>query len=98
MTKFEYAMLLLSEECSEVEQRVTKLLRFGQHEVQKNQSDDNLTRLKYELSDLMNVIKYIKLEFGIDLLDYPETNKLEKINKWIEYSRNLGTIDKEADV
>lgn len=48
---------ILIEECAEVQQRATKLLRFGVTEVQPGQPYDNRDRLSHEVGDLMCVIR-----------------------------------------
>jgi hypothetical protein len=40
-------------EAGQAQQRATKLLRFGVHEVQPGQPDDNATRLGMEVGDLL---------------------------------------------
>lgn len=47
---------LLIEECAEVIQRATKLLRFGVEEVQPGQPLDNADRLSLEIGDALEVI------------------------------------------
>lgn len=46
----------LIEECAEVIQRATKMLRFGAHEVQPGQDKDNSVRLALEIGDLEYMI------------------------------------------
>lgn len=47
---------ILIEECAEVQQRATKMLRFGVREVQPGQPDDNRRRLGLEIGDLRYMI------------------------------------------
>jgi len=49
-------MVILIEECTEVQQRATKLLRFGAGEIQPGQLLDNIYRLSLEIGDLLEVI------------------------------------------
>lgn len=56
-TPYERELLeILIEECAEVQQRATKMLRFGVEEVQPGQPLDNRTRLSEEVGDLMHMI------------------------------------------
>jgi precorrin-6x reductase len=56
-TAFEAELLtILIEECAEVQQRATKVLRFGIDEIQPGQFADNTQRLSYEVGDLLAVI------------------------------------------
>lgn len=88
MTKKEYLLTVLIEECAEVAQRACKALRFGLDEVQPGQSDNNLRRLERELADLMAVSD----ELGLMILIKDKAEKLEKLNKYMDYSRELGII------
>lgn len=50
-------LTILIEECMEVAQRATKMLRFGVNEVQPGQDLDNAERLSVEVGDLLAVIR-----------------------------------------
>lgn len=49
---------ILIEECAEVQQRATKMLRFGVDEIQPGQPDSNLKRLSDEVGDLKAMIEH----------------------------------------
>lgn len=49
-------LTILIEECAEVQQRATKLLRFGATEIQSNQDLTNVERLSLEIGDLQFMI------------------------------------------
>lgn len=49
-------LTILIEECAEVQQRATKLLRFGRDEVQPGQKKTNAYRLSEEIADLETMI------------------------------------------
>lgn len=49
-------LALIVEECAEVQQRATKMLRFGVAEIQPGQQLTNAARLSQELGDLMAVL------------------------------------------
>jgi hypothetical protein len=56
-TAFEAELLtILIEECAEVQQRATKILRFGVDEIQLGQPHDNTQRLSIEVGDLLAVV------------------------------------------
>ena len=59
-------LIIMIEECAEVAQRATKMLRFGVDETQPGQPYDNATRLGHELGDLMAVIEQC---VGADLVE-----------------------------
>lgn len=46
---------IVIEECAEVIQRVTKLLRFGPTEIQPGQPYDNAYRVGFEFGDLLEI-------------------------------------------
>jgi len=96
MTKPEYLLVCLAEECVEVAQRATKALRFGLDEVQPGQELTNKQRLLYELCDLQAVVERLINESLLpdDMLQCQSMidAKNAKLDKFIEYSRKLGTL------
>lgn len=57
-TPFEREILeILIEECAEIIQRATKMLRFGVNEVQPGQGFDNAARLSHEVGDMAKVLE-----------------------------------------
>jgi phosphoribosyl-ATP pyrophosphohydrolase len=48
-------LTILIEECAEVQQRATKLLRFGATEIQPGQEKTNSERLANEIGDLVHM-------------------------------------------
>lgn len=66
-TPFERELLeILIEECAEVQQRATKMLRFGVLEVQPGQDLDNAARLSLEVGDLKKIIDKCRWNSLID--------------------------------
>lgn len=64
-TEYERELLhVLIEECAEVQQRATKMLRFGVQEIQPGQPLTNRARLSIECGDL-TVIGDMCLEAGL---------------------------------
>jgi len=57
-------LTILIEECAEVQQRATKLLRFGRDEVQAGQELTNAARLSKELGDL-EVLVAMAVDVGL---------------------------------
>ena len=53
-------LVILAEECAEVAQRVSKLLRFGADEIQPDQPDTNAARLGFEVGDLQVMVDLAK--------------------------------------
>lgn len=77
-------LLITQEECAEVTQAVSKILRFGmtsEHPVTKIKNKDHLTE---EVGDLLAMIE-IMVEFKIldqELLSQACANKKQKLLKW----------------
>lgn len=92
MTKIEYLLQCLSEECAEVIQACSKANRFGLDSTYRGPS--NLELLNGEISDLLGVIEILK-EYGIDINsnDIEAINlKKEKVQRFMEYSKNIGIL------
>lgn len=98
MTTKEYLFLCLMEECNEVSQITSKSLRFGLDEVYRTQPLTNRERLMVEFADLIAVYKVL-VEEGLlpdfDTLDFwiNVNSKKAKIEKYLQYSKDLGIVD-----
>jgi hypothetical protein len=82
MTNFKQAeqLIILMEECSEVQQSASKILRFGSQA-------DAIERLAMEMGDLLGIMEWITKEFDInpdDLIQYAKM-KQDKMLKWTSY-------------
>jgi NTP pyrophosphatase (non-canonical NTP hydrolase) len=60
-------LTMLIEECAEIQQRATKLIRFGRDEIQEGQDLTNAQRLADEILDFMLVLGFVK---ELNLVDY----------------------------
>ena len=87
LTREQYLLGCLGEECAEVAQRASKAVRFGMNEVQPGQELNNRQRLEYELSDLISVC----LMLGIKIAPNPE--KATKVEKYMKLSRERGILE-----
>lgn len=77
---------ILIEECSEVIQRATKLLRFGAKEIQPGQPLTNSERLSLEIGDLNTMIDECK-ELGLVHPEYVlegEVRKQDQLKKFLQ--------------
>lgn len=88
MNELEYLLFTLSEECDESGQRASKAARFGMSEIQPGQPLDNKRRLEIEVADIIGVARMLKL----DIREEDIQAKIAKVTKYMEYSRNLGTL------
>lgn len=90
----EHLLICLAEECAEVQHRITKILRFGLHEVQPGQPLDNEQRLIYELRDMFGVLELLH-ENGIPVMRGNWDMVLEKkakVLKFMAYAQEQGTL------
>jgi hypothetical protein len=95
MTRAEHLLWILAEECAEVAQRASKAARFGLEEVQPGQALTNAQRTKAEMVDLVAVWGKLCQEGLVEpiRIDDPGIEaKQEKIEKYLEYSRDCGTL------
>jgi hypothetical protein len=98
MTNTEYMLVYLAEECAEIAEqaskiaiRASKALRFGLDEVQAGEIRDNSKRLYAELGELLAVAE-LAADLGIITPDDIDRKK-EKVEKYKELSRRLGTLE-----
>lgn len=96
MNNREYLLASLGEEAGEVTQAVGKALRFGllDSNIKDPDSGTNWVKLRQEVHDLVAVYAMLCEEFG----EVPELDrellekKKEKVKKWQEYARSVGTL------
>jgi NTP pyrophosphatase (non-canonical NTP hydrolase) len=77
-------MNILSEECAEVIQAISKCHRFGMDNAKPGKPKTNREHLEEELGDLLAMVD-IMLEKDIikqDSLNTAKINKIEKLKKW----------------
>jgi NTP pyrophosphatase (non-canonical NTP hydrolase) len=77
-------MNILSEECAEVIQAISKCHRFGMDNVKPGKPKTNREHLEEELGDLLAMVD-IMLDHGVithDSLEVAKKAKVEKLKKW----------------
>jgi hypothetical protein len=87
-------MEILIEECLEVGQRGTKMLRFGAQEIQPGQPLDNIARLSQEIGNLQHMIK---LAAQLNLVDWDHIgegiiDKKKQLAKYMQHQRDEGSV------
>ena len=94
MTREEHLLTIVAEECNEVAQRATKALRFSLEEIEPGQEHTNRERLFQEFGDLIAVLRMLFPE-DFDHIPFTEwqKNKQEKVERYLEYSEFLGTVN-----
>lgn len=88
MNELEYLLMVVAEECGEVAQRASKAARFGLSEIQPGQPDDNKRRLERELADLVATAELL----GLTIREEDKAAKIEKLKKFMAYSREKGLL------
>jgi hypothetical protein len=96
MNETEHLLTVLSEECAEVSQRVSKALRFGLAEVQPGQTMTNAERIVEEIVDFHASVQML-IRAGAIRIDDEEfmaaqRRKVEKVERFMEYARSQGAI------
>lgn len=77
-------LIILIEECAEVAQRATKMLRFGVEEIQPEQPDTNRLRLSDEAGDLYALLEKC-LEENLICGERMRFTQIAKMNKLAKY-------------
>jgi hypothetical protein len=96
MNQIEYVLTCVIEECNELAQRACKIQRFGLTEIQPGQEKNNAERLIEEWYDLVGSMMFLR-----NICDVPPGDlnapltKIEKIRKYMKYSKEKGTLTEE---
>lgn len=94
MNRTEHLLEILSEECAEVIQRVSKANRFGLTEIQPGQAFTNAERICQEICDMYAVIEMLEgcgaLQGVIDV-DHIQAKKA-KVKEFMEYAETCGVL------
>jgi hypothetical protein len=94
MTRQEQLLTIAMEECAEVQQRLSKILRFGLLEVQPGQTQTNLDRLYEEFYDLRAVLGMCGFDVWTNTpaSQTAEGTKIQKVERYLRYSAACGTL------
>lgn len=98
MNKQEYLLTVLSEELSEVQQEISKILRFG-----PDSKDDrpggklttNSENMEIEFMEALSVLDMIR---GLGISEQPKNfaairkDKIARVNRYLKISENIGTL------
>lgn len=92
MTRTEHLLVILMEECAEIQKEASKALRFGLDDHHPDY-ESNRKRLANEMADFMGIVEMLQDENDLELIDYEKVNaKKIKVEKYLEYSKNCGTL------
>jgi NTP pyrophosphatase (non-canonical NTP hydrolase) len=97
----QFLLTKLAEECNEVAQRALKQQQFGRYEKQPGQEKTNSQRLFEEIIDLTTVISLLEKAGELPVISLNECEdradaKIKKIQKYRQYSQNLGYVEPET--
>lgn len=96
MSKEQFLLTKLAEECSEVAKAALKAQQFGLNEINPYTGINNLTRLQDELDDLHAAVKMLNECEQSEFLytrNVPYINsKIYKVEKFLAYSQDLGKV------
>lgn len=94
MNLLQYYLGLLTEECNEVGQISSKCSRFGLLEQCPGLDQNNKARLHGEINDLLAVVEVLneKFDFGFKPDPVAISDKRIKMEKYLHYSIELGTV------
>lgn len=83
------ALALLAEECAEVVQSVTKILRHGLHSCHPDGGEDNMVMLSQEVGDLLAAVEIAEANGVIHHEDMRQAmhTKLRRVVKYLHHAR-----------
>jgi len=94
MTREEYLLIILSEECAEVIHAVSKALRFGLNDYHPATLITNKENIEKELNDLGGIIELLRSEYVLDTSDPTlRFQKIERIEQYLQYSKKVGKLE-----
>lgn len=109
MTETEYLLICLSEELAEVQQEISKCLRFTPNHRPPQYSTTNIERVRLEIADVYAIVKMLHNQ-GVDAgiyippaseipLDqlYRMEDKICRTKRLFEVSEKLGVLNACAD-
>ncbi len=94
MNTIEYSLVKVIEECAEVQQACSKMLRFGVEGVGPLSLGSNTDNLRSELGDLVVAIRKLELVLAVDL-ESTDAELNKKLYRYAEFrclSNSIGTL------
>lgn len=102
MTEIEYLMVTMMEECAEIQQNVSKILRFGPGDRYPADAPmDNIQKLQIEMADLIGTVEMLE-ERGLKIrtMDMAMVKaikaKKQKVLGFMVYARARGTLESNS--
>lgn len=94
MNRLEELLIILSEECAEVQQAATKCIRFGMASTHNGQiPESNQLRLEKEIGDFMAMVRLLTEEYNLNMDNIIEAAdaKLIKVEKFMRNPKGMTT-------
>ena len=98
MTKSEYLLICLQEECGEVIQTTSKCLRFGLDNHHPNSDEENWETLTKELVHVQAIIQELVQGAVVGSHNYfPQEHsaKIRRLNKYMDVSKDCGILERK---
>lgn len=96
MTREQYLLTKLGEECNETAQRASKAIVFGLDDIQIGQDENNAERLRNEFCHIVAYMELLRDEGFIKLgefdMEYEVQQKKHELKHWYQYSINKGMV------
>lgn len=101
MNRTEHLLVCLAEECAEVQQAISKALRFGLDDGYPGQTTTNAQDIGREFIDVVAVMEML-VDTGVITL-YPNrlartAQKKNKVEEWMAYSEQRGALTPAAEI
>ena len=94
MTKLEHLLVIAAEECAEIQHAIAKALRFGLDDTGPEAENTNKEQIHKEFNDLLGVVRLLKGEgLGVHADGTLVQAKIDKVEQYLLYSRQQGTLD-----
>ena len=95
MTHEQFLLMKLAEEASEIAQIALKTAQFGMTEKHPDLPLNNKERIHLELNDLNAIVDELNTWAKFDFKENyaAKINKIEKLNKYLGYSIQLGKVE-----
>lgn len=92
MDMYQFLLIKLAEEASEVAQIALKTAQFGPSELCPGLTLTNVARIHEELNDLLGIVSMLNEMASFDFEEGDHLAKKAKVMKYLQYSVDLGQV------